>query len=57
MLEKEKKKIKEERDSFKKKLLDLVKNSKNIGKQPTKSCRRIMDFASDSSEEEESAVF
>ena len=49
--EKEKKQIKEERDSFKKKLLDLLKNNKNVGKRPTKSCRRLMNFGSESSEE------
>jgi hypothetical protein len=56
-LEKEKKQIKEERDLFKKKLLDLLKNKPNVGKQPTKSFRRLVDFGIDSSEEEGSAVF
>ncbi len=56
-LEKEKKQIKEERDSFKKKLLDMLKNKTNVGKQPTKSFRRLVDFGSESSEEEDSAVF
>ncbi len=55
-LEKEKKQIKEERDSFKKKLLDLLKNKPNVGKQPTKSFRRLVNFGSESSEED-SAVF
>jgi len=55
-LEKEKKQIKDERDSFKKKLLDLIKNKAGSNKQ-IKSNKRLMDFGSDSSEEESSAVF